>query len=76
MTMMSEEEYQALMDSIAVARQQRDAAVEAAQEKFTDELIAAYEAGLTLYDINHATGVSITTIRTRFKKRGFRPRSV
>lgn len=68
--MMSEDEYQGLMDHIAAARQQRDEEIEAAQDHFADEVVAAYQAGLTLYDINHATGVSITTIRTRLKEHG------
>lgn len=72
--MMTEDEYRDRMDRIALARQQRDAAIHAAQEQFTDEVVDAYEGGLTLYDIQHATGVSITTIRTRMKERGVKAR--
>jgi DNA-directed RNA polymerase specialized sigma24 family protein len=72
--MMTEDEYRDRMDRIALARQERDDAIHAAQEQFTDEVIAAYEGGLTLYDIQHATGVSITTIRTRMKERGVQAR--
>ena len=72
--MMSEEEYQELMDRIALSRKERDEAVEAAQERFSDALAAAYEAGLSFYDINHATGLSITTVRSRLKQRGIRAR--
>jgi len=74
MTMMSESEYESRMDALVAARRDRDAAVEAAQEKFTDELVEAYESGLTIYDINHATGLSITTVRTKFKQRGVKMR--
>lgn len=69
MVMMTDDEYQELMDRVALARSKRDDTVDAAQEQFTDAVVAAYEAGLTLYDINHATGLSITTIRSRLKQR-------
>lgn len=71
---MSDEDYQNRMDVLSVARQQRDAAVDAAQAQFTDTIVVAYEGGLTLYDINTATGLSITTIRARLKERGVKAR--
>ena len=74
MTMMSESEYEGRMDQLVSARRRRDLDVEAAQVTFTNELIEAYESGLTIYDINHATGLSVTTIRSRFKQRGVQMR--
>ena len=65
--MMSEDDYQQRMDRIVHARQQRDEAIEDAQGRLTDEIVEAYQAGLTLQDINHATGLSVTTIRSRLK---------
>lgn len=73
MTMMTEDEYREAMDAIHNARAARDAAVTAAQEKFADQIVAAYEGGLTLYDLNVATGLSITTIRTRLRERRASP---
>ena len=68
--MMTEDEYRAAMDMIAAAKAHRDEAIETAQKSLTLHIAMAYDAGLTLYDIQHATGLSITTIRSRLKEHG------
>jgi DNA-directed RNA polymerase specialized sigma24 family protein len=72
--MMSEAEYNNRMDRLARARQRRDEASEAAQERFIDDIVDAYGIGLTIYDIGHATGLSITTVRKHLKGRGVQMR--
>lgn len=74
MKTMTEDEYHQWLDRLAQDRHARDEAVEAAQKRLTDAIIEAYKAGLTLYDINYATGLSITTIRSKFKDRGVQTR--
>ena len=70
MTMMSEDEFNEQMDKVANARTERDRAIQEAQDTFTDVVIATLEAGLTLSDISHATGVSQNTLRVRLRERG------
>lgn len=68
--MLSEQEYTAEMDRVAQALVDRNRALAAAQETFADAVIHAYEAGLSIADIRHATGIAHATIRNRLLERG------
>lgn len=66
--MMNEEEFDAAMDRVALARSERDTEIEAARQRFIKTVIDAYEGGLTMPDIRHATGLSETTLRGWFRE--------
>jgi hypothetical protein len=66
---MTEKEYEQLMDKAAAARKKRDEDVDASQERLIDVMVRCYKDGLTLTDLGQATGISVTTIRGKFKAR-------
>lgn len=58
------------METITKARERRDQAVEKAQNAFSAVLAEGYRSGLSLDDLHRASGLSVTTLRTRLKLAG------